>query len=333
MAAHEPNLMAFLKANAFDLSAKQIDSGIKPIIDHLMLSAPNKQSTLSDHQKFSTQYTQLRKKSREHNIDCLAAALCQKILPLAPDTSNYTKALLRFIRSDNSGIIDAEKENFFMLLYTHCAVFDLTAIGNSAHRASYAALKLKACLGNNFNIHMKNIPAYEHYVIYISKIGVNEFYTYDPLLNPELIFTIKDYKKIITHYQKDPNRWTKTQFSASLDIKITPEIVELYHQLSIKTRAVMLAEIKEGLDFDCCYEYKDLKSSLPKMKENSYTRRLQESINFLREKIKKVSPPEEDTESPKAHKNGFLFLDSWNGVPKSTMYEVTSDSTERPASP
>ncbi len=62
MAAHEPlNLITFLKENASDISPEQIDHGIKPIIDHLMLSAPNRQSALSNHPNFSTQYTRIKR--------------------------------------------------------------------------------------------------------------------------------------------------------------------------------------------------------------------------------------------------------------------------------
>lgn len=334
MAAHEPlNLITFLKENASDISPEQIDRGIKPIIDHLMLSAPNRQSTLSNHPHFSTQYKQLQEESREHNVDCLAAALCQKILHIAPAISRYKKAILTSILSDKSEIINAENASFFTLLYTHSTLFSLIAVGNSAHRASYAALELKSCLGKEFNIHIKNIPGYEHYVIYISKPGVNEFYIYDPLLNPELIFTVEDYKEITTLYKKDPQRWTKTPLSTPLQIKITPEIVDLYRQFTIKTQALMLAEISSKLEFAYCYEELDLKSNLPKMKANAYKHTLQNSIILLQEKIDEFFTPEENIDSPRSLKNGFIFLGSWNGVPESTPCEVTADNTERPASP
>ncbi len=334
MAAHEPlNLITFLKENASDISPEQIDNGIKPIIEHLILSAPNRSSTLSNHPNFSTQYKQLQEESKEHNIDCLAAAICQKILHIAPATTLYNKAILKFILLDGSNIIDAQNASLFTLLYTHSTFFSLIAVGNSAHRASYAALELKSCLGDDFNIHIKNIPGYEHYVIYISKPGVNKFYIYDPLLNPELIFTVENYKEITTLYQKDPQRWAKTPLPTPLHIKITSDIVNLYRQFTIKMQALMLTEINSKLEFSYCYEELDLKSSLPKMKANAYKRRLQESIVFLQEKISDFFTPEENLESSSSPKNGFIFWDSWNGVPKSTPCAVTADSTERPTPP
>lgn len=80
------------------------------------------------------------------------------------------------------------------LLILNSLIFQHTHLGNSHTRASYSAFRLFELLQNSdLKFYVKSIKAHNHMVVYIKQN--KSWYVYDPMLNPDLIFSSEEYRK------------------------------------------------------------------------------------------------------------------------------------------
>lgn len=110
------------------------------------------------------------------------------------------------------------------LLILNSLIFQFTHLGNSHTRASYSALRLFEVLQNSdLKFYVKSIKAHNHIVVYIKHH--QNWYIYDPMLNPDLIFSIKEYRQSViknlpVNEEKTPEiqqRIQQTTYFASLE--------------------------------------------------------------------------------------------------------------------
>ena len=97
------------------------------------------------------------------------------------------------------------------MLILNGLLFQMTHIGNSHVRACYSALRLYDQLKHSeLKFYVKSLKAHNHMVVYIKK--ASEWYVYDPMLNPDLIFNIKEYRQnVIKHLQVNEEKTPEMQ--------------------------------------------------------------------------------------------------------------------------
>jgi len=127
-------------------------------------------------------------------------------------------------------------------MFKHATLFDITQVGACTERASYAALSLaEAFKTQAINVaYTSNIKKNQFAVILGNKeIG---FYVYDPLTNPELIFSHAYYTKNVLSQFPD-NHITSNQ----VKVKITSDILEEFEAQKNLMRTRLATYIQDNL--------------------------------------------------------------------------------------
>jgi hypothetical protein len=85
------------------------------------------------------------------------------------------------------------------MLILNGLLFQFTHIGNSHVRACYSAIQLYEMLkSSELKFYVKSFKAHNHMVVYIKKAA--DWYVYDPMLNPDFIFNIEEYRQNVVKY-------------------------------------------------------------------------------------------------------------------------------------
>lgn len=124
------------------------------------------------------------------------------------------------------------------------ATLELYGIGNCAQRAAYAAFVLFSIFKDtNVEVHLKNNPKLDHYVVYVGN-KKDGWMIYDPLTNPELLFPFTDYQKDILPLFKQVEKPAR-----DLSFKITEETLNLFQRKKIRIRSYLHERLTE-LNYD-----------------------------------------------------------------------------------
>ena len=85
------------------------------------------------------------------------------------------------------------------MLILNALLFQFTHIGNSHVRACYSAFQLYEMLKySDLKFYVKSLKAHNHMVVYIKQ--ASKWYVYDPMLTPDFIFNIEEYRQnVIKH--------------------------------------------------------------------------------------------------------------------------------------
>lgn len=150
---------------------------------------------------------------------------------------------------------DIQRRRFLTLKAT---LFQLT----SAHRASYAALELfKVFKDSPQKIGLLSSPRVDHYVVCIG--NNNNWKIYDPLLNPELLFNLNEYRtEILPQFPNYPGN--KPNFKVKIAEKVHAYVQKrsLKIQNFVKDSLIGIASsdyLKDlGFQFSCMRSMKNL---------------------------------------------------------------------------
>ena len=114
-------------------------------------------------------------------------------------------------------------------VFLQAFLFDLTSMGNCANRSTYAAFKLHDLFENtDLKIIIKSAKDKDQYVVYLGNKSMGWF-IYDPLTNPELVFTFKEYIDDIL-----PLIPLKSRPTMPLSVPVNPTLCKQYEFVANK---------------------------------------------------------------------------------------------------
>jgi hypothetical protein len=109
--------------------------------------------------------------------------------------------------------------------------FDFSNMGNCAHRSSYAALKFCEFFKDaEVKVFIRNEKSRDQYFV-VFENKEKEIFVYDPLTNPELVFTEAEYRKKIL-----PLFPLTTNCKVEMNILVTQELREKYRKIADEIR-------------------------------------------------------------------------------------------------
>jgi hypothetical protein len=197
----------------------QPGASIAPMLEKMYRHPPTfKKTQKSPH--FSPRYQAIFNESDA--LTQVMTILCEKeMLPLLSSSALIVPSLhqkhVTFWKSLAADKTEATKRYIFGI----GSNFNLLGLGNCAPRATYAAMQLHPLLKDTgIQIKLVSLTSVDQFIVYL-KTPDKLWYVYDPLTNPELLFTPDEYKSaIMPLFTKVPSP------AAQVDLTITPALCE-----------------------------------------------------------------------------------------------------------
>ena len=145
----------------------------------------------------STKY--LQNSEQDIEIAAIAATILQRQFDafLNPRNALFLATSRKLFGDDQSSKASA----MHAFLFSRISTFMYSGLGACAFRASYASVML-AALPKESHVYLVSIPSKDQFVVQLRR-GKKEWFIYDPLLNPEMIFPFKNYHEEVLPQYKD----------------------------------------------------------------------------------------------------------------------------------
>lgn len=125
-----------------------------------------------------------------------------------------------------------------LMVFLQAFIFEISDIGNCAHRSAYAALELhKIFQETPINVIVKSAEHVDQQVVYLGNKEIG-YFVYDPLTNPEILFTLEEYSKtILTMF------CVHQRFKLPIKVTITEKLCEQYQHIAINFREMLSSDL------------------------------------------------------------------------------------------
>jgi len=176
-----------------------------------------------------------------------------------------------------------------LVVFLKAFIFDISDLGNCSHRSGYASLKLHEMFKNTpIRVVNKSADKVDQYVVLIGN-KTTGWFVYDPLTNPELIFTHEEYAKTIL------TLFTETASAKGLPVcvTITPSLNAKYTAIATALLGMLPADI-DGLTATTLLSNPNIRFSIDKMgvPRSEQRAKLEEACEELRSKFGAQLKPE-----------------------------------------
>lgn len=192
------------------------------IIEKLGIFSPNAQETYTSDFYFAKYRAMIESETYDlHHNKMMLCCLEAIILTKAPFFYSHTQPVTFFGQS----LLPAE-----IAVFLKAFIFDISNYGNCAHRAGYAAIQLfNIFKSTDVKILVQSAKLADQFVVYLGNKTMG-WYVYDPLTNPELVFTHDEYiQSILPMFPKDTDSLRKR---IPVSFKITEESCLKYQKMS-----------------------------------------------------------------------------------------------------
>jgi len=241
------NLSDFIKENDGDACADFL-------IEKMGILSPNAQDTYSSEFYFAKYREMIESETYDliHN-KMMVCSLEAIIFTKAPFFYSQTQPITFFGQS----LLPPE-----IAVFLRAFIFDISNYGNCSHRAGYAAIQLfKMLKSTDLQVIVKSAKSTDHFVVYLGNKTIGWF-IYDPLTNPELVFTHEEYSKtILPMFPKDIDGLRKR---IPVTFKITEESCQKYEKIAESLKMQLCSEL-DSFDSRALLSNPSMKFSLLKI--------------------------------------------------------------------